>query len=157
MCLYWRDVLWGYERKLVGWEFVVEIADFYVSNGSVNPLEVDLICLGEVDLKEIESKLYLLAKHEGEVSNSDSKKKWLFIALKWLFEIKDDLADPLGEVELIYEEFDFPAEIENFVRYMPPQDGYKPREYSTQKNIERLFYNWKVYLEDVAGTFKIKV
>lgn len=55
LCLCWRDVLWGYKRKLVDWEFVVGIADFYVSNGSVDPLEVDLICMGELDIQEIET------------------------------------------------------------------------------------------------------
>ncbi|MEN5095206.1 DUF2247 family protein [Pseudomonas protegens] len=155
--LCWRDVLWGYQRKLIGWEFVVEIADFYVSNGSVNSLEVDLICFGKLDIQEIESTLYSLAEHEDESLGLESQKKWLFIALKWLFENKDNVADPLGVVELIYEDFDFPFEIESFVRYMPPQDGYKPGEHSSQQNIERLFCNWQSYLEGAAEAFKMKV
>lgn len=158
-CIYlcWRDVLWVYERKLVGWSFVVEMADFYVSNGAANPLEVDLICLGELDIQEIEKKLYSLAEQEDESLGLDSKKKWLFIALKWIFENMGDFLDPLGMVELIYEDFDFPFEIENFVRYMPPQDGYKPAEHTTQQNVDRLFCNWQSYLEGVAGAFKVKV
>lgn len=156
MRLCWRDVLWGYERKLVDWKFVVEIADFYVSNGSANPLEVDLIFLGELDIQEIEIKLHFLVEQEEELLGLDSKKKWLFIALKWLFENKDRVADPLGEVEMIYEDFDFPLEIESFVRYMPPQDGYKPEEHTAQENIERIFCNWQSYLESMASFFKVK-
>lgn len=157
MCLCWRDVLWGYERKLVDWKFVVEIANFYVSNGSTNPLEVDLIFFGELDIQEIERGLHSLVEQEDELLGLDSQKKWLFIALKWLFENKDNVADPLGVVELIYEDFDFPFEIENFVRYMPPQDGYKPEEHTAQQNIERIFCHWQSYLENVASVFKVKV
>ncbi|WMD22483.1 DUF2247 family protein [Achromobacter seleniivolatilans] len=148
--LCWRDVVWGYERKLVDWSFIVDLAAFYVSRGSVNPLEVDLICLGELDVVEIEGKLCALADHEGERDDLNSQKKWLFIALKWLFENKDDIADPLEIVELIYEDFDFPEEVENFVRYMPPQDGYRPGEHSAKENMERLFSNWNSYLEGAA-------
>ncbi|MNR35836.1 hypothetical protein D3C85_1537050 [compost metagenome] len=96
--------------------------------------------------------MYFLADQEGGRHDLDSQNKWLFIALKWLFENKDDISDPLGVVELIYEDFDFPLEMENFVRYMPPQDGYKPEEHSAQQNIERIFYNWHNYLERMAGS-----
>lgn len=80
--LCWRDVLWGYERGLVDWRFIVEFADFNVSNGSVEPLEIDLICLGEIDIREIEGKMYLLSEQEKETLAFTSKQKWLFIALK---------------------------------------------------------------------------
>ncbi|WP_124355248.1 DUF2247 family protein [Pseudomonas chlororaphis] len=151
--LCWRDVLWGYEHKLVGWEFIVGIANFRVSNGSVEPLEIDLVCLGEFDIREIEIGLCSLAGSEERPSVVDSRMKWLFVALKWLFENKNEIADPLGEVELIYEDFDFPSEIESFVRYMPPLDGYKPEEHSAQQNLERLFFNWHSFLEESARKF----
>ncbi|TLG90648.1 DUF2247 family protein [Pseudomonas edaphica] len=153
--LCWRDVLWGYEHKLVGWEFVVGMADFHVSNGSTKPLEVDLICLNDFDIQEIESGLYSLAGCEENLSVVDSKTKWLFIVLKWLFENKDAVADPLEMVELIYEDFDFFPEIESFVRYMPPTDGYKPEEHSLQQNLERLFCNWHDFLEKTDSLLKV--
>lgn len=79
----------------------------------------------------------------------------MYIAIKWLFENKDNTADPLGAVELIYEDFDFPSEIEGFVRYMPPQDGYRPEDHSAQQNAERLFCKWHGFLESVADTLKV--
>ncbi|MBI6819840.1 MULTISPECIES: DUF2247 family protein [Pseudomonas] len=151
ICLNWLDALWGYERKLVGWSFVVELANFKVSNGSDKPLELDLVFLGEFDIQEIEKNMYLLAGQENELLGLSSQKKWLFIALKWLFENKDSIADPLGVVELIYEEFDFPFEIEGFVRYMPSRVGYKPEEHTDEQNLERIFSNWQHYLESMGG------
>lgn len=146
-CLCWQDVAWGYEHKLVNWEFVVGMAEFRVSNGSTNNLEVDLICLGRGDIQEIEWKVSSLAEREQGFEGLDAKKKWLFIALKWSFENKSNIKDPLGVVELIYEDFDFPPEIESFVRYMPPSDGYKPEKHSFESNLERLFSNWAGYID----------
>lgn len=48
--------------------------------------------------------------------------------------------DPMGTVELIYQGFDFPMGMENLVRYMPPQDGYRPEKHSAQQNGERFFF-----------------
>lgn len=152
--LCWRDVAWGYERKLVDWRFIVDVAEYFVSRGSVDTLESEILSLGELDIEEIERKLYSLADNEGDRHDSNSQEKWLYIALKWVFENKDDLSDPLGMVELIYADFDYPMEMENFVRYMPCQDGYKPEEHTAQQNIERIFYNWYSYLESVADYFK---
>ncbi|GGY20439.1 DUF2247 family protein [Paludibacterium paludis] len=55
----------------------------------------------------------------------------------------------IGEVETIYAEFDYPSEIENFVRYMPVTDGYEPSLHSKAENEKRLFENWKKYLDAV--------
>ncbi|AAO56692.1 conserved hypothetical protein [Pseudomonas syringae pv. tomato str. DC3000] len=154
--LCWRDTLWGYERGLVGWDFVVGLANFSVSKGASHPWELELIFLGEFEVQEVEKKLRSLAEQEDERLGLDSQKKWLFIALKWLFENKNNIDDPLGVVELIYEDFGFPFEIEGFVRYMPSQDGYKPEENTSQQNIERIFCNWQSYLKRMAGVFEVK-
>jgi len=146
----WRDVLWGYRRELVSWEFVVGFAEFCVSNGSACTQEIDMVCLGLTDIQEIEAKLCSLAESETDILEVGPKEKWLYVGLKWLFEHKYDVADPLGLVELMYEDFDFPVEMECFVRYMPPLDGYNPKEYSDDQNLDRIFLNWNDYLAKVG-------
>ena len=39
------------------------------------------------------------------------------------------------EVEVIYADFDYPYEIESFIKYMPPSDGYDPSTHSQIENI----------------------
>ncbi len=48
---------------------------------------------------------------------------WLFEALAWVFEHRADFEDPLGVVEMLYADFDYPTEIEGLVRYMPAPPG----------------------------------
>lgn len=113
-------------------------------------MEIDLICLGEIDIREIEGKMYLLSEQEKETLTFTSKQKWLSVALKWLYENQCHVVGPLGLVELINKDFDFSSEIGRFVRYMPAQGGYKPEKYTAQQNIDRLFCDlrgiWKGWL-----------
>jgi hypothetical protein len=48
---------------------------------------------------------------------------WLFMVLSWVFEHRCDFDDPLGVVEQVYADFEYPEEIEGFVRFMPAQPG----------------------------------
>lgn len=56
-------------------------------------------------------------------------------------------------MERIYTDFDYPAEIDNFIKYMPPTDGYDPL-YSHAENINRLMKNWENYLQQSALKYK---
>ncbi|MFV3415260.1 DUF2247 family protein [Pseudomonas nitroreducens] len=142
----WRDVLWALECGLISDEFVVGLANHHLELGDYHDLELDLALMN--DSFDIRGCLNKLANVSGRgYPASDSKSKWLFIALKWLFEKKSEIEDPLGKVELIYEDFDFPVEIESFVRYMPPSDGYQPQQHTLKENQNRLYENWAAYIE----------
>ncbi|EPH9348967.1 TPA: DUF2247 family protein, partial [Neisseria gonorrhoeae] len=80
-----------------------------------------------------------------------SPKNWLYILLNDVFHRKEEFEDPLGEVEKIYADFDYPEEIESFVRYMPPKDGYIPSNHSYEENIARLYSHWEHYLNNGGG------
>lgn len=145
--LSWADILWAYEKNLVNLGFLIGYADHHVSSGLYDPLEFEIILQSALDTEIIENLSKSLAKKEGDKKLSKSKEKWIFIALKWIFENKTTYTDPLGEVESIYEDFDYPLEIESFVRYMPPANDYNPKKHNTTENIKKLFQNWSDYLE----------
>ncbi|WP_416172281.1 DUF2247 family protein [Actimicrobium sp. CCC2.4] len=50
-------------------------------------------------------------------------------------------------MEKIYADFNYPHEIEHFVRYMPVSGDYDPAQHTINENIIRLFYNWRIYLD----------
>jgi len=79
--------------------------------------------------------------------------KWLYIILLDLFNKREKLDDPLGKVEEIYENFDYPEEIESFVRYMPSTDDYDPSKHTYKENINRLYSNWENYLISKKSSF----
>ena len=155
--LSWQDALWGYDRQLIGWSDIVAIAENCLLLGSDNPMEVELAGLGKSEAQLVGELLRVLASNEPDDAVISSETKWLFLMLAWLFENRDSVSDPLGEVEIIYADFDYPAEIESFVNYMPVTDGYDPSKHSTEENKARLFSKWEQYLfktrQDI-GIFK---
>jgi len=55
--------------------------------------------------------------------------------------------DPLQEVEELYADFGYPDAIGDFVRFLPPNDGYHPELHTKDENERRLFRHWEEYLE----------
>ncbi len=87
--------------------------------------------INETTIFNIESLLKKIVK----VDHGYSTEKWLYIILLDLFNKRKELDDPLGRVEEIYENFDYPEEIESFVRYMPVSDDYDPSKHTNDENI----------------------
>ncbi|NOT59945.1 MAG: DUF2247 family protein [Acidobacteria bacterium] len=146
--LTWHDALWGYERQLIGWLDIVNLAEDQLCAGSDNPLEIELSGLGKSETQLIGETLRKLANIEPSEKGIDSGKIWLFLQLAWLFKNRTDVIDALGEVETIYADFDYPLEIEGFVRYMPVTDDYDPSQHSREENERRLFSKWQQYLNE---------
>ncbi|MDI3438735.1 DUF2247 family protein [Erwinia sp. V90_4] len=152
--LSWCDIKWGCENNLITSDVPIKKAEKNVLTGSyTNPeLELSFVILGEVNhvspfLKELCSELELK-------DDQMTKKKWLFIVLSWLWNNRNSFEDPLAEVEKIYADFDYPSEIEGFIKYMPPSDGYDPSKHSHMENINHLMDKWKNYLEKEVAVIK---
>ena len=119
--LNWDDIEWGYRNNYLGWKDILKYAS---AHNTINDSDYELV-------KEL----------------TQINKESAFLISKILDKlVKDKVIDPLAEVEKIYEDFNYPEEIESFVRYMPPKDGYDPSLYSYEENLIRLFENWKSYL-----------
>lgn len=155
--LSWQDVLWGYERQLIGWSSVVDLAENRVLRGADNPTEIELASLGKSETQKVGELLRVLADNESDEADSTADKKWLFLVLAWLFEKRADVSDPLNEIEAIYADFDYPSEIEMLVGYMPTTDGYDPSQHSTKENKARLFSRWKQYLSEAEQKIGLKI
>jgi hypothetical protein len=144
--LSWKDVLWGYERQLIGWSDAVHLAEERLLSGSEDPNELELASLGKSDAYRVSDLLHILANNDSHEKDYTSEKKWLFLVLAWLFKNINKVKDPLGEVEAIYADFDYPSEIEPFVRYMPSTKN--------MNNENNLFVIWEKYLSKTKQELK---
>jgi len=146
VALSWEDALWGYEHQLIGWSDIVSIADDRLALGSDDPVEIELSSLGKSETHQIGELLRDLADKDISEHEEISEKKWLFLILSWLYDNRETIPNPLAEVEIIYADFDYPAEIEEFVSYMPVTDDYDPSQHSSEENKARLISKWEDYL-----------
>ena len=149
----WKEILWGYERQLIGWPPVVELAVSKVVEGASSEAEIELAGLDKNDVFRVGELLRHLASGDSEPENA--RDKWLCASLSWAFSHRSQLPDPLGTVESIFADFDYPEQIRPFVRYLPAQDGYDPTKHSTSENEKRLIAHWQAFVEGCGRKFEI--
>ncbi|MEK3933815.1 DUF2247 family protein [Sporosarcina sp. FSL W7-1349] len=52
--------------------------------------------------------------------------------------LADDLEELLNRVAEVYAVFDYPKDMESFINYLPPSDGFDPFLYTKEENEIRL-------------------
>jgi hypothetical protein len=151
--LTWAETNYGYSKKLIGWRMPVDIAIRLVEQGSEDKAELELAAIEKDEAWRVGDLVRELAEKETSESEVDPTKKWLFLVLDWLYKNRDSFQDPLQEVEEIYAEFNYPAEIQQMVRFLPPTNGYRPELHSRQANLRRLYSLWSEYLENARNAY----
>ncbi|WP_447868032.1 DUF2247 family protein [Rahnella bonaserana] len=152
--LSWFDIKWGYDHGIVNAEVPVKNAERIVLKGKYTTLELELSFRTQNEPDEISQILSDLCDEYKNTADSITNRKWLFVTLSWLWSNLDEYEDPLGEVENIYAAFNYPENIDDFIRYMPPSDGYDPSKHTQLENTSRLLDNWRRYLEIESAVFK---
>jgi hypothetical protein len=151
--LTWKEILYGIEKNYIYPDVAIEFAINEVSEKEEYPEE--LIELASLT-KEESVHPYLKRLVDSEETQEDDviRDKWLYLILDWIYNNKDKYLDSLQIVEEIYAEFDYPEQITTFVRYMPSD---APDLGSAQLNEERLYRNWKSYLDSQKEQFSTSI
>lgn len=147
--LTWQELKYAIEKGLLSPEKAIEHALTLLSEDTnESSLLFELASLYHDE--PVHSYLDELAQLEPSQDVNAVKEKWLYLMLDWLFAEKDKYSDPLGLIEQIYADFDYPEIISTFVRYMP-MDG--PNLGSMELNQARLYENWGRYLDEQGKRF----
>jgi hypothetical protein len=148
--LTWRDMLYGLERGFLDEMTVQQLAADKVTlqSGPESP-EMRIALMDRDDLPDVRDVLAAAAKGENAESDRDRERKWCFLVLQWLFDHREDVADPLSEIENIYADFGYPPEVAPFVRYEPTPIG--AREPADPR--DRLVGRWATYLAALEAEF----
>jgi hypothetical protein len=152
--LTWREALWGYEHQWIDWTCLSDLATNKLSSEDHNkPAEVQLAGMQPVESAEAGTLAQNLANEEPSISEEKTKRKWLYLILRWLFENRSFFSDPLAIVEDLFCDFGHPLEIATFIRYMPPSDDYQPQHHTRAENESRMYENWRSYLDSAERQF----
>ena len=141
--LLWSDIAYAINRNILPQDSAIEHAIIKISQSKdYNQVLFDLASLfkGE-SVQPYLNELVRLEKYHDEKSINE---KWLYLILAWIFENKDSYVDPLGVVEQVYADFDYPKEVATFVRYMPTEEV--PLD-TKEMNESRLYKKWEEYLD----------
>ena len=117
----------------------------YEAGTELNSAEEELALLLSDDVDHLGDLIADLA-----VSDEPPERRarlWLFLALASLREHRSQYADPLGVIEMLYADFDYPDEIRGLVRYMPARPG----ETASIEGVER---RWQEYVDRVGTEYR---
>lgn len=146
--LNWYDVLFAIENTYLPIKSAIDHAIKEIEeNPDYNDQVLNLAMISPNDIhsnEEIRENIVQLAELVSRDDKSRAKEKLLFVLLKWIFENQKKYNDPLRVVEIVYDDFDFPEVIKDFVRYEPSHYAIHG---AMDENIKRLFNNWQNYLK----------
>lgn len=148
--LTWVDIKYGIDHGFLDYQAAIEHAVVTLGKEVIPPQSViALACLDKWE--SVHPYIDELASQTSE-QEGISQEKFLYALLNWVYEHREQYAEPLELVEIIYADFDYPEDIVGFVRYMPTPD---PISESLDLNRERLFNNWKDFLEKQKAHYSI--
>lgn len=123
-----EDLRYGLEHGFLKERTVIELAADEARHGSSDPVMHELAMLLRDQVDQVPEMLKALDDPETIRDPRESARKWLYLELKAAYCSRDRLNDPLGGVEQIYAEFDYPPAMVQLVRYMPLPPGAEPGE-----------------------------
>ncbi|HYD50111.1 MAG TPA: DUF2247 family protein [Terriglobales bacterium] len=118
----------------------------YDKRSPLQPAEEELALLVQQNLWRVDELVHRL-ESEDQISQEPAEKLWLFLSLAYLLDNSAAFSEPLRLVEGIYADFDYPEELQDFVRYMPLRAGDRPGP-------EGLLSRWRAYVERRSDHYK---
>lgn len=149
-----HELVVGYQCGWLDDEGAVRVAEAALSMGMTLPDAVEELALLLRDDRYRVAELISAAAEELAASDEpstseDPSRLWLYLALDWLYEHRADFVEPLEVIEMLYADFDYPAEIEGLVRFMPPPSG-EPAGTSA------IAQRWRNYLSRMAEAYSTR-
>lgn len=130
----------GYRLGHVDDRSVVQLAEQLLTSGApVSAPTEELALLLSAEYDRVPD---LIAEIEASDPSATSEQTdvWLYLVLAWMYDHRDELADPLGEIETVYADFGYPEQIEGLVRYLPAPAGQPTGRDAVEAR-------WKSYLD----------
>ncbi|GAA3737201.1 DUF2247 family protein [Salinactinospora qingdaonensis] len=110
---------WLYEGGKITGEVVVACALREHSNGNRDETIASLALLLSDEMERVADILASVPEEKGK--EDDFWEALLYIDLSLIYERRERLHDPLGKIEDVYSDYDYPPQIAHLVRYMPSE------------------------------------
>jgi|SRR5579884_2447443 len=140
------EVAYGFREGWLSRQGVVEVElAKYKAQRKLPPAEEELALLLSDDLDRVDE---LIA--ELEVSDEPAERRarlWLYLAMAWLLDHQSHYKDPLEVIEMLFADFDYPDEIRNLVRFMPPGPG-------DRAGVEGIQERWRAFVDRVGREYR---
>ncbi|KJR46897.1 hypothetical protein UF75_2698 [Desulfosporosinus sp. I2] len=147
--LNWNDILFAIENNFLAHQTAIEHGLEAVQKNENVPeevLELAFMLQGEAKLPyDVYQLVNKLATSHNPDNASDSREKFLYVSLNWVYEHKDDYCNPIEVVDILCDEINYPDEVKNLISFMPTSES---ETNSSDSTTERLLGRLLRYLEN---------
>lgn len=154
----WGSIFIGYQLKIIDKKEVSEYAEMYLGRHDNCDYLISELVFDDSDCEDILRKIIKKRLSKVPEKNNDlwdfEKRKWRFGLLVQVKNEKLEVDDLLHRIATIYVRFDYPSDMENFIYYLPPTDGYNPGAHTQDENYKRLLGLFNSFLEKELINFK---
>lgn len=136
----------GLKLDLIKYSDIVNYAvEFLTEHPDISDQKIVQLAWGEDDI-DFESLLVYILKesHINDFNLDDDiwqleKRKWRFGILAYLkMKYQEDFEGLLNKITEVYVDFNYPEDMDSFINYLEPKDGFNTSQYSKEDNVIRL-------------------
>ncbi|KKB73248.1 MULTISPECIES: DUF2247 family protein [Bacillus] len=151
----WKTLYVGVRLGLIEQDDITNYAvEFLTAHPDSNNNDIIQLAWGESD-NDYERKLENILKESDVDDIFPESDVWQYEKRKWRFAIlihfkkihQDDFEGLLNKVAEVYADMDYPEDMESFINYLTPKDGYNPSLHSPEENVARLINLFNIFLK----------
>jgi len=134
------ELRWAFDNGIIGAQIAVDVAKAMKRAGDDSNVVTRLASVTHAELGEVRE--ILSEVKVGDEEADESRRKWAWLVLSWLYEHHRDDADVLDKIDGLYADFGYPQEMAAFGPYAP---AYQAKGDPTDQRKE-VVGEWRRYL-----------
>ncbi len=111
------ELWWAFDSGVIGAQNVVDVAKSMVRESDGSNVVARLTTITRAELSDVNEILSVV--HVDDEDVDAIRRKWVWLALSWLYENHRDDSDVLDKIDGLYADFGYPPEMSNFGPYAP--------------------------------------
>ena len=142
----WEVLYYGIKNDIISPKASIDYASVYLEKNQYedNSDIIDLLILEDFQ----KDKVLKLLKRIKQISTSDffCKKVLRYLILDTARNSLFDTNALLEFAEEVYADFDYPEDMNSFIKYMPVSDDYNPSLHTEEENLKHLCHNFDKFM-----------
>ena len=157
--LNWSSIYWGIKMDFIEMNSAIEYANKFIEN---NPNEdsqaiIELLITDTTDKNDFMSLLRNIISDDKALKNTEEQSIRIirYVILKDIQRNAESNQKLLSAIENVYADFDYPADMEQFISYMPVQEiDYDVSEHTQEENEQHLVDKFNIFLDSELDWIK---
>ena len=143
----WNDIYFGVRNKFLDLESVREYAIRCLESNNDYSEEITELAWPNDDILNVIEIIEKILDKEHDKQSKVTSIKWQYCIIKSLLNERLSFEELSSKLDVIYADFNYPEDMEEFISYMPIKDDYNPTEHTKEENEKRILKKVYIFLD----------